>query len=133
MAMVFKKKINPLIQINTMKLKYPQFKSRRKGDNILFIGDLFIKPEFPIYKISVEYRGELTPLIKVISPTLVENPPHFYNSSNCLCLYHPNNFKWNAEKLISKEIMQWTIAWIYFYEVWLQTGKWFGPEAHHKL
>ena len=34
-------------------------------------------------------------------------------------------------KLVAKEIMSWTIAWLYFYEAWLQTGKWFGPESHH--
>ena len=27
--------------------------------------------------------------------------------------------------------MDWTIAWIYFYEVWLETKIWYGPEASH--
>ena len=27
--------------------------------------------------------------------------------------------------------MDWTIAWIYFYEVWLETNIWYGPEVPH--
>jgi hypothetical protein len=125
------KKNNPIVQISAMKSKYPQFKFKREGGKIVFTGQLLIKPEFPIYKISVEYRGNLKPLVKVMDPPLLENPPHFYKSTNSLCLYHPDNFKWSAEKLIAKEIMQWSIAWIYFYQVWLEKGIWYGPEAKH--
>lgn len=125
------KKANPLVQIGAMKSKYPQFKSKQKGDNIVFTGDLFIKSELPIYNVSIEYRGNLRPVVKINSPALVEKPPHFYQNDKSICLYHPDNFKWRIDKLIAKEIIQWTIAWIYFYECWLQTGKWFGPEAAH--
>lgn|SRR5690554_3502373 len=132
MAMFFRKrKANPIVQISAMKSKFPQFKSKQKGNEIIFTGELLIKPELPTYKISVEYRGNLRPLVKVISPALVENPPHFYQSNKSLCLYHPDNFKWDTNKLIAKEIMQWTIAWLYFYEVWLEKGIWYGPEVPH--
>lgn len=132
MAIYSKKKpLNPVVQIGAMKSRFPNFRSKQKNGNIVFTGDLVIKPELPIYNVSVEYRGNLKPLVKVNSPALVENPPHFYHSNNSLCLYHPDNFKWSGEKLIAKEIMQWTIAWIYFYEYWLQTGEWIGPEAVH--
>ena len=113
-----------------MKSKFPQFKSQKKGNNIVFTGNLFIKPELPVYNVSVEYRGNLQPIVKVNSPILVDNPPHTFSNKN-LCLYHSDNFKWHGDKLIAKEIMQWTIAWIYFYEYWLQTGKWIGPEVSH--
>ena len=126
-----KKKANPLIQIGAMKSKFPQFKSKQKGNNIVFTGDLFIKPELPIYNVSIEYRGNLRPIVKINAPALVEKPPHFYHSDKSLCLYHADNFKWSSDKLIAKEIMHWTIAWIYFYEYWLQTDKWIGPEVSH--
>lgn len=125
-----KKKANPLNQIGAMKSKFPQFKSKQKGDNIVFTGDLFIKPELPVYNVSIEYKGNLRPTVKVISPALVEKPPHTF-ADKSLCLYHSDNFKWSSDKLIAKEIMHWTIAWIYFYEYWLQTGKWIGPEVSH--
>lgn len=113
-----------------MRSKFPQFQSKQIGDNIIFKGDLFVKPELPIYTISIKYQGNKRPIVKIISPKLVENPPHTF-ADKSLCLYHSKNFKWNANKLIAKEIMQWTIAWIYFYEYWLQTGKWAAPEVFH--
>jgi hypothetical protein len=124
------KKANPLVQIGAMKSKFPQFQSKQKGENIVFTGDLFVKSELPIYNVSVEYRGNLRPVVKVNSPVLVDKPPHTFEDKS-LCLYHSNNFKWNANKLIVKEIMQWTIAWIYFYEYWLQTGEWIAPAVPH--
>lgn len=126
-----KKPLNPVVQIGAMKSRFPDFRSKHKDGNIVFTGDLVIKPELPIYNVSVEYRGNSRPLVRVNSPTLVDDPPHFYHSTKSLCLYRPADFKWNGEKLIAKEIMQWTIAWIYFYEYWLQTGEWIGPEAAH--
>lgn len=119
-----------LNQIGAMKSKHPQFKYTQHGSSLVFTGDLFIKPELPIYNVSIEYNGDSQPKVKINSPALVEHPPHVY-SDKSICLYHPNNFKWSATKLIAKEIVHWTIAWIYFYEYWLQTGKWIGPEAAH--
>lgn len=121
---------NPFAQIGAMKSKYPQFKSKRIGDKVVFTGELFIKPELPQYTVSIEYNGNNRPKVKVISPDLVEKPPHTF-SDKSLCLYHSSNFNWSAEKLIAKQIMDWTIEWIYFYEYWLQTGNWIGPEVPH--
>lgn len=118
-------------QIQAMKSLYPQFKSIVKGDEIEFIGDLVVKPEFPTYTVSITYRGDLKPLVRVIKPKLVENPKHFYQGSKSLCLYHPRDYKWVSGKLIAKDIVPWTAGWIYFYETWLETGKWLGPEAIH--
>ncbi|MBE9469117.1 MAG: hypothetical protein IMY72_12465 [Bacteroidetes bacterium] len=107
-------------------------KFKKTGLNsVLFTGAVFIKSELPTYKISAEYRGNLSPKVKVLEPKLVEKPPHFYQNTKTLCLYHTDNFKWNANKLIAKEIMSWTIAWLYFYECWLQTNEWYGPAVAH--
>lgn len=114
-----------------MRKEYPQFKSRREGKNILFTGELKVKPEFPSYTVSILYRHDKSPHVKILSPTLVDKPPHFYQSTGTLCLYLPKNYRWSKHRLISKEIVSWTAGWIYFYEIWLQTGKWFGPEAKH--
>ncbi len=115
-----------------MKSRYPQFKAKKRGRfDIDFIGDLKVSPLFPTYTVLINYRGDLRPYVKIIMPALVEDPPHFYKESKTLCLYHPQNYNWTKEKLIAKDILPWTAAWIYFYEVWLQTGNWYGPEADH--
>lgn len=115
-----------------MRSRYPNFRAKRKSESeIEFIGNLQAKPELPVYTVSITYRGSSSPIVKIVSPELVSDPPHFYKGSKSLCLYHPENFKWAKEKLIANEIVAWTAAWIYFYEVWLQTGIWYGPEASH--
>jgi hypothetical protein len=120
------------IQIWAMRSKYPQFKVKKKSKSEFeFIGDLQVKPEFPLYTVSITYRGSSTPLVKILSPELVSNPPHFYKQSQTLCLYHPDNYKWTKEKLVATDIVSWTAAWIYFYEVWLEKGIWYAPEATH--
>lgn len=125
---------NSDIQIYAMKSQYPQFKAIKKGKNdIEFIGELTVKSEFPTYTVSINYRGDKSPIVKILKPELIENPPHIYPSSRTLCLYHPDNYKWAKEKLIAKDIVSWTAAWIYFYEVWLEKGIWIGPEASHNL
>ncbi len=120
------------VQIGVMKSHYPQFKAKKKGNTIEFIGELQPKPELPEYKVSILYRGNLSPQVKVLSPELVEKPPHFYHKSKTLCLYHPKKFKWRKDRLIAKHIVPLTSAWIYFYEVWLEKGIWYGPEAAHE-
>jgi len=122
------------IQIYAMKKMFPQFKSKIKSRfDIEFVGDLIVKEELPKYTVFINYRGNKSPIVKILSPTLVENAKHIYPDSKTLCLYHPENYKWKKENLIANEIMGWTAGWIYFYEVWLQTNIWYGPEAPHNL
>lgn len=123
---------SPLHQIEFMKRSFPQFKARKiQGDQVEFTGSLNVNPRFPTYLVSILYRGHLKPLVKVLSPKLVPKPPHYYKESESLCLYHPDNYNWQAGRILAREIVPWTAAWIYFYEVWLITGVWYGPEAEH--
>lgn len=120
------------LQVGAMKAVYPQFRVTKKtSTEVLFVGELQPKPEYRKYKVSILYRGNSNPQIRVIEPKLVDNPPHFYKGSGTLCLYHPKDFKWRKELLIAKYIVPITAAWLYFYEVWLETDIWYGPEAKH--
>lgn len=115
-----------------MKSRFPQFKAVRRSDTeIEFIGDLQVKHSFPVYTVSATYRGILSPQVRIIKPELVEKPKHFYRESKTLCLYHPSKFDWKRESLMAVTILPWTAAWIYFYEVWLKEGIWYGPEVDH--
>lgn len=118
------------IQIDAMKRLFPEFRCRQDGRNLIFTGILFIHPNLPRYKVRVVYRENLRPKVFVLSPSLDSRTPHLWPDGS-LCLYHPDMFKWNARRLIAKEIMGWTISWIYFYEYWKQSGRWIGPEAPH--
>lgn len=132
MVMKFHKNENGIsAQIGAMKKSYPQFTAKIEGKEILFKGEIQVKPEFPVYTLSIRYRGNKSPVVKVLKPELLEEPPHFYKATKCLCLYHKDNFYWDRNKLIANEIMDWAIAWVYFYEVWLGTGIWYAPEVSH--
>ena len=99
----------PLIQVNAMRAKYPQFKAKHdKSGDIVFVGELQVKPELPIYNVKIIYRGDLNPRIYILNPVPVKDAPHIYPDTESLCLYHPKYFKWQGSKLIADEIMGWT-------------------------
>lgn len=123
---------NTDIQIWAMRCMYPQFKVIKHSQyEIEFVGNLQAKPTHPVYTVSITYLGDFRPIVRVLKPKLVDLPPHFYRKSESLCLYHPKNYRWAKEKLISRDIVSWTSAWLYFYELWLRDDKWYGPEADH--
>ncbi len=115
-----------------MKSRFPQFRVKQKGNlDILFTGELKVKDAYPSYTISVHYRGDTYPSVKITKPSLVDDPPHFYKMLGEPCLYKPKNYHWDKRKLVATDIVPWTAGWIYFYETWLRTDKWLGPEAEH--
>lgn len=121
-----------LVQIDCMRKHYPKFNYHRNEDgNLVFIGKLQAKESMREYTISIEFRGDSTPRVRVIDPPLVKDAKHVYRGGY-LCLYKPSNFSWNATKPISNYIIAWTSAWIYFYELWRLEGVWMGPEALHE-
>jgi hypothetical protein len=126
------KPYNPNLQVRAMKARYPQFKVKKHQDGrIVFTGKLQVKPELPVYTIQVVYNGNAMPLVYILDPLPVTGAPHIYSNTHSLCLYHEDNYRWNKAKLIAIDIMGWTAGWIYFYEYWLQTGDWVGPEVKH--
>ena len=47
-----------------------------------------------------------------------------------LCLYWPHEWWWRSDCIIAETIIPWTASWLYFYELWLDTGEWLGPSSH---
>jgi hypothetical protein len=128
------KPYNTNIQVQAMRARYPQFtaKKSRNGD-IIFTGKLQVKPELPVYSVQVVYRGSGRPRIFILDPLPVQDAPHIFPGSGSLCLYHAANYNWTESKLIAHDIMGWTAGWIHFYEYWLQSGEWIGPEVPHNI
>lgn len=127
-------KYNPYVQVVEMNKLCPWFTAkmnRAHPEHITFIGELQPEPTFPTYKVKVEYRGKKNPRAFVLSPQLVENPPHIYTDTRSLCLYKPAHLNWKQNMSIAKVIIPRVAAWLYFYEVWLSTGVWYGDEAEH--
>lgn len=87
------------------------------------------------YKIKIVYHQDRTtlPRVWVMDPALQlrdgKLPPHLYREGN-LCIFLPGANEWDSSKPIALTILSWTSLWLYFYELWLATGQWYGGGEH---
>lgn len=93
------------------------------------------------YTVKIKYRpnskGVMTPETYVLFPRhlpLAEGKaklPHVYcNESQKICLYDWRNKEWNPAMPLATTIVPWASEWLYFYEVWVMTGVWYGEGNH---
>lgn len=122
-------------QIFHMKQDFPAWVYKREKNIPTWVGYLRPFEESCSYFIKIAYRYDnqfsKRPRVWVLSPQLVKNPPHVYPDDNSLCLYYPEDQTWNKFREISKIIVPLTATWLGFYEIWLSTRVWYGPEAPH--
>lgn len=87
------------------------------------------------YKIWIDSKvGEKTVRIFVIDPEIIKecdgkDPPHRY-SDGSLCLYYPPKNEWNYKDLWAETLIPWASLWLYYYEIWNETGEWLGGGIH---
>ncbi len=124
-------RFNPNLQVLKMRECYPQFSSTGRNGRYEFTGSLQPRPSSVEYLIRIKYIQFLCPKVFVLRPEIHQNAPHRYPSDNSLCLYEPASFTWTDRRFIADFIVPWTAAWLYFYEIWVETGIWYGPEASH--
>lgn len=55
--------------------------------------------------------------------------PHMYPKGT-LCLFYPNYKEWNYYDSWVKTIIPWTTLWLFYYEIWKETGEWVGGGIH---
>ena len=98
-------------------------------------GNVQPTPLSVLYTISIIYNSLdfSSPAARVITHPLRtfngEPPPHMYDSER-LCLYLPKAGEWEGSKFIAYTVLPWTSLWLYFYELWLITGRWLGGGKH---
>ncbi len=89
--------------------------------------------DFSKYRLRILYRPQKKgrQRIKVlIDEPIIQRKKHFW-PDNSLCLYKPTNFQWKVGMKISTNLFPSICTWLYHYEVWLETGHWYGEEAEH--
>jgi hypothetical protein len=84
----------------------------------------------PAYLVEVQYTIGQSPRVWINHPPLHPDAPHTYPSDGCLCLYYPKEWVWRRREHIGKTVLPWTALWLYYYELWLDTGEWLGPSSH---
>lgn len=112
---------------------YPQFSSKtNRGNRIVWTGELQPTARSARYRVQVTYVVPRRPEIRVLEPELQKRDdsdrlPHVF-PGNLLCVHEARD--WNATMLIAATIIPWICNWLYFYEVWLDTGCWEGEGTH---
>jgi hypothetical protein len=119
-----------------MKRRLPDFSCGLRGGVLTCDGELQPTPMCDLYRIRVTYKLGNEPEVHVLQPALrdrssTESIPHVY-PGNRLCLFFPGGGEWRPLDPIADTIIPWTATWLYFYEVWLTTGRWRGEGKHPK-
>jgi hypothetical protein len=122
------KTLNLGLQDLAIQKKFPSFKLHKKTlTGTFWIGKL--QPKLTTYTVKVQYDPH-KPKVYIIEPEVISFAPHRYEDES-LCLYHPNDNSFTSKSLIADTIIPWTAEWLYFYEIWLEEGVWWGKEAPH--
>ena len=114
--------------------KYPSFKCTWTNNMLVCIGTLKPDELCRTYTVKITYSLESPPRVLVLDPQLEkrngEAIPHLYGDGH-LCLYYPKNREFTRYDLISETVIPWTSLWLFYYEIWLATGKWEGSGIDH--
>jgi hypothetical protein len=116
-----------------VRAKYPQFRSQgNRGNRITWTGELQPTARSATYLVEITYTVPARPRIRVLRPELkrregAHNLPHVFED-DLLCVHEAQD--WNATMIIANTILPWISGWLYFYEVWLDTGYWEGEGTH---
>ncbi len=113
-----------------MKRDFPQFRFSGTSGTGIWQGKLQPTLISPTYDILLKYNVNKAPQTWVTRPKLKENAPHRYKD-NSLCLYWYKEWNWSSDQCISRTIVVWVAFWLYFYEIWLDTGEWLAKSAPH--
>ena len=125
---VQQKPLTPAQQGYFLAKAFPQFRIRTARSVLRCVGVLQPTKTSDRYLVEVEYKVPARPRVRIVRPELGLAPgrgrlPHVF-PGNDLCLHVQGD--WRPDLLISDFIMPWISAWLFFYEVWLATGEWFG-------
>jgi hypothetical protein len=118
--------------------KYPQIHaSVKRQRQVVWTGPWQPSDMSGTYELRIMYAQGFRPRIEITYPILTlapgqEHLPHTYDDGQKdICVHEPRD--WNSNRLIADTIMPWISQWLYFYEIWVVTGKWFGKGTHPKL
>lgn len=89
------------------------------------------------YSVRLIYTRKTGVEVYVLTPQLKlaegkTTLPHVYSTEKQkLCLYYPDGSEWNKGKFFTQTIIPWISEWLYFYEIWVSSGKWYGGGTSH--
>jgi hypothetical protein len=79
------------------------------------------------YTVELCYSCGEHPRVRVLKPLLDvrlgESRPHVFRNGS-LCLYRDG--EWSSSMLLADTIVLWSAEWLFFYELWVPGGEWYG-------
>ena len=102
------------------------------GSRAQWFGTLSPRPGSS-YRIRIDYGVAGAPKVYLVDPPMREECPHTWGGGR-MCVFwpgDPDHAVWETHSLIAETILPWSQSWLYYYELWLETGEWRGPEHGH--
>ena len=122
---------NPRKQIAKMRKLFPQFRGRVIANSgVVWTGTLRPLDTSTTYQVRVHHTAGEAPKVFVDAPALQKGAPHRY-SDGSLCLSWHKDWSWSPQAVMAETLVPWAAMWLFFYELWIVTGEWLGPEAPH--
>lgn len=123
-------------QMKSVRANCPNWKCWiHNKDSLILEGDIQPTIVSPHYKARISYQPGLNPEVNIIEPELKLYPgknslPHVYSKSgDPLCLFFFYEFD-NRKDHLAETIIVWITWWLYYYEIWSQTGEWVATGTH---
>jgi len=110
---------------------FPFLNPRISGLSLACRGRIQPTEHCQTYRIEISYAPWGSPAVRVIDPKIkFIKGAHMYKDDT-LCLYDWRDQPWQQHWHLHETVVPWTAEWLIFYELFLLTGKWLGPEAVH--
>lgn len=120
-----------VLQKQLVEKYFPCFHCRFLNRRLTCKGQITPSEDCDTYTISISYPFEGVPRVWVTHPQVSPSTrTHVYRNGD-LCLYEPRESPWGRLDNIHQKIIPWMAEWLVFYELYLISGKWLGPEAPH--
>lgn len=119
--------VTPALQAFALRQVMPDARVRIRNGVLTWIGKVQPGPECSTYELQIVHRPRRLPTARVLSAALKPNDdgllPHVYDDG-ALCLHDEE--EWRSNMLLARTILPWASEWLFYYELWLASGTWYG-------
>jgi hypothetical protein len=124
------KKLSLAFQNAFIQQHFPQFRFEWRNSTGIWRGTLQPRDISQVYNVLIKYNPDFKPIVWVTKPNIKPDAPHIYKDKS-LCLWWYKEWNWSPDQNIALTLVPWTALWLYYYEIWLDTGEWLAPSAPH--
>jgi hypothetical protein len=118
--------LEPTAQLVRLLHAKPGSEGTAKRGRLRWRGQFHPTPASAVYTVEILHTVGFRPEIRVIDPEMEHRPgealPHVF-PGDLLCVYRGD--QWTADKPLAA-ILPWITEWLFYYELWLGTGRWYG-------